>query len=1056
MALVEYDIIPDGGSNAFSVSGAGDLRITDANWALEPGTGDWLCAGWFKLTNKTGAQTFISKYNSNGNQRSWELEYWSGSDRFSLWYSTTGANDIELRDTNLGSPSSGVWYFMEFGRVSGSMSLRVTSEASGSRGTATTAAAATVFNSTASFMLGAYLVNTTRTGALSGQVDEIYYWQGTLPSSGELDSIFNAGAGISRKTFMDAGILYPAAAFTLDESTGNRVSWDKTRQLVPSGTTSYSAGKVVSGDFTNITDAIAFAVANKVSTDQWRFHCYSGDLSSVTATIQSIPTTSTGTVEFVVATGGEHDGTFETRQAAAFGDLGYYQIADADADNLYPGTGDFVVAGWVLLTNKIDFAGIISKFNGGAVSPTNQRTWQVTYNYISDRFEVLGSTNGTSTTSVLANNLGSRSTGIWYFIEAGRESGNLFIAVNRGTRNTASFSGTFFAGTAPFRIGSQNGADWSGLIDEMYYWSNLSGGTLPTSTDLDDIYNAGAGITKKQFIQQALPMPYDAWSFEHIDGITTSWGTHGQSLTVVGTIGYERGHIEEDVAAFMSGSLSINQSDVVIKRLQLEHVTAIYSGDNILFDGNLCTSIYIYPVDIDFQAIFQNNLFLIKPSQIGIYVEGLAVSGGNYTIDIDILNNTFISDSSFYGIYYYCTSISGTVDIIGNIQNNIVLGTYSTDCIELTPATDVTYATTVSHNITSDATGDIPNETFASTFVDGDNEDFTPLLTGPAFKSGATTGVVEDIFGIVRNTTTPDIGAVELFVASVELILSFKLPLESVQNKSTISNSPFEVLVNRLIDSQINIDSQLSKIINGQINIDSQLSKTVNSQINIESQLSKIINSPLYVEFLLSKLAEKTQLIENSLLLDLNSKIPAEFIAGKNIISDYLLELNSQVLVNGHFECESLLTIQKTDLINIEGVLNVAANNSQLHVDSTLGKLFSHELPVEFLAIKHLVNSLLLESLLNKTIEGSALYVELVQVLIAEPKILIEFLGILSNVYNIPIEIFAEEVELAVKIFYWCLLARSVSWELSTRATEWTLADRSVIWSLKNNNRECS
>lgn len=86
------------------------------------------------------------------------------------------------------------------------------------------------------------------------------------------------------------------------------------------------------------------------------------------------------------------------------------------------------------------------------------------------------------------------STATWYFLEAGYDGTNGFVAVNRGTRNT---NNTFSSGdsSVDFTIGRHDdigsGSDraFDGRAQMLFMYKT----TEATSTQLDDHYNSGSG-----------------------------------------------------------------------------------------------------------------------------------------------------------------------------------------------------------------------------------------------------------------------------------------------------------------------------------------------------------------------------------------------------------------------------------------------------------------------------------------------------------------------------------------------------------------------------------
>ncbi len=96
--------------------------------------------------------------------------------------------------------------------------------------------------------------------------------------------------------------------------------------------------------------------------------------------------------------------------------------------------------------------------------------------------------------SVMADNAGIVSTGVWYFIVISYDAANdqLSIQVNNGTADTASYSGGNTTTTGAFQIGALgagNGNYLNGLVDSVSIWKRLL-----TPTELTSLYNSGNGF----------------------------------------------------------------------------------------------------------------------------------------------------------------------------------------------------------------------------------------------------------------------------------------------------------------------------------------------------------------------------------------------------------------------------------------------------------------------------------------------------------------------------------------------------------------------------------
>lgn len=155
---------------------------------------DFACALWVKLESKAAAQTLVSHWDGPSNQRSWRIEYDSATDRFIFVVSsngTGGANQVIVTANNLGSPSTGSWYYI----VAWHDSVANTVNIQGNNGTVDSASwSAGVHNSTAGFKIGA--INATPGQFTDAVLDEIGFWK-RVPTAGERTQLYNSGNGLA-------------------------------------------------------------------------------------------------------------------------------------------------------------------------------------------------------------------------------------------------------------------------------------------------------------------------------------------------------------------------------------------------------------------------------------------------------------------------------------------------------------------------------------------------------------------------------------------------------------------------------------------------------------------------------------------------------------------------------------------------------------------------------------------------------------------------------------------------------------------------------------------
>lgn len=168
--------------------------------------------------------------------------------------------------------------------------------------------------------------------------------------------------------------------------------------------------------------------------------------------------------------------TGKVSNAADFTAANFEYLNVASNITLTTGDIDFTYVCWVNLKNKnfLDYQIILSKRNGA----TNEREITVDFDRVADRFRVSISSNGTSSTTVSANNFGSPNINTWYFLMVWYDSGadTINISINNGVPNSAMHSGGAYVGTAQFCLGAGNAtADTflDGYLDEVGFWKRL-------------------------------------------------------------------------------------------------------------------------------------------------------------------------------------------------------------------------------------------------------------------------------------------------------------------------------------------------------------------------------------------------------------------------------------------------------------------------------------------------------------------------------------------------------------------------------------------------------
>lgn len=181
--------------------------------------------------------------------------------------------------------------------------------------------------------------------------------------------------------------------------------------------------------------------------------------------------------------------TGKINTAAEFTAANSESLSILDNSSLSMGDIDFTVAAWVYLTDKTNVRTILAKWNNTA----NHREYLLWYNNSTDRFLFSVSNDGTNSTNVTADVLGSPALDTWYFVVAEHDSvlNKIRIYVNNGAGNELNWTTGVLDSDSTFRIGanSQNIQHFNGRIDEVAIWKRLL-----TSGERTQLYNNGLGM----------------------------------------------------------------------------------------------------------------------------------------------------------------------------------------------------------------------------------------------------------------------------------------------------------------------------------------------------------------------------------------------------------------------------------------------------------------------------------------------------------------------------------------------------------------------------------
>lgn len=232
------------------------------------------------------------------------------------------------------------------------------------------------------------------------------------------------------------------------------------------------------------------------------------------------------------------------------------------------------------------------------IALTNQRELIVSWSSSLDRlrFSAYGNGTATPTATVDANTFGAPSATTPYFLMWYHDAANnqIGISVNGGAFDTASYSGDFFAGSAPLTIGSLDGASqfWNGRIDEVAFGKSPPGGIAALATTIRDaLYNGGdpIGVRDISAAQRTAWGGVSAWPLNEASGTRSDiWGSNHltDNNTVTSADGLATGPAANGESVYSlterDSSLVFSQSDTA-KRPAYDTVT---DADGYLdFDG---------------------------------------------------------------------------------------------------------------------------------------------------------------------------------------------------------------------------------------------------------------------------------------------------------------------------------------------------------------------------------------------------------------------------------------------------------------------------------------
>jgi hypothetical protein len=193
------------------------------------------------------------------------------------------------------------------------------------------------------------------------------------------------------------------------------------------------------------------------------------------------------------------DNNTVTSNAGKVGTCGHFTAANSEwlshtnTASLQTG-GAFSLQAWVYWVDSSANQVVIGRWSGAG-----------TYEYLlyydagAARFKFFVTSDGQVATaaSVTASTFGAPSQSTFYLVHAGLDVTNsqIWISVNAGTRDTASYSAAMASTTSTFAVGRNDdaggGSYWNGFLDQVGFWKGYS----LTTAECTTLYNGGSGMT---------------------------------------------------------------------------------------------------------------------------------------------------------------------------------------------------------------------------------------------------------------------------------------------------------------------------------------------------------------------------------------------------------------------------------------------------------------------------------------------------------------------------------------------------------------------------------
>jgi hypothetical protein len=270
--------------------------------------------------------------------------------------------------------------------------------------------------------------------------------------------------------------------------------------------------------------------------------------------------------------------------AGQFTEANSEYLSRADNASLSTGNIDFTVTAWVYLDSKGANRGIVCK----GTAAGDQREWDLQYADTSDRFQFRVFFDGTATsTTVLANSLGSPATATWYFIVAWHDSvaDTINIQVNGGSVDSTAHSTGVFDGTGDFRIGANlvPNVFHNGRISLVGFWKKVL-----SSTERTSFYNSGNGKDYRRLSGSEKTSLEAYWNLH--EGSGTRYDFHGANdLTDNNTVTQASG-VGDNIRFQVDTNDTLTTSLIAYWKLDEASSTRLDTfGSNHLTDNNTVT-----------------------------------------------------------------------------------------------------------------------------------------------------------------------------------------------------------------------------------------------------------------------------------------------------------------------------------------------------------------------------------------------------------------------------------------------------------------------------------